>query len=157
MLFICCLPVAYTCVWLEPSWHCGPFRFVSVSSLSFKFCSATQVMFLTWSLSSLVFFTWFFLFLSFSCLSCCVQLVSCQQWVRKSLSHLDKVHRIKVTRYTEQSCRLLDVTWNHHSCNFVVNLNNLLLTFSQCSPDGGELRLEIDPEERKGYSEPWDV
>jgi len=27
MLFICCLPVAYTCVWLEPSWHCGPFRY----------------------------------------------------------------------------------------------------------------------------------
>lgn len=25
MLFICCLPVAYTCVWLAPSWHCGPF------------------------------------------------------------------------------------------------------------------------------------
>ena len=25
MLFLCILPVAYTLVWLKPSWHCGPF------------------------------------------------------------------------------------------------------------------------------------
>ena len=25
MLFLCTLPVAYTVVWLKPSWHCGPF------------------------------------------------------------------------------------------------------------------------------------
>lgn len=25
MLFICTLPVGYAMVWLEPSWHCGPF------------------------------------------------------------------------------------------------------------------------------------
>ena len=25
MLFLCTLPVAYAIVWLEPSWHCGPF------------------------------------------------------------------------------------------------------------------------------------
>lgn len=25
MLFLCVLPVAYAIVWLEPSWHCGPF------------------------------------------------------------------------------------------------------------------------------------
>lgn len=25
MLFLCTLPVAYAVVWLEPSWHCGPF------------------------------------------------------------------------------------------------------------------------------------
>ena len=25
MLFLCILPVAYTLVWLQPSWHCGPF------------------------------------------------------------------------------------------------------------------------------------
>ncbi|XP_017769171.1 PREDICTED: transmembrane channel-like protein 3 [Nicrophorus vespilloides] len=25
MLFLCVLPVGYTIVWLEPSWHCGPF------------------------------------------------------------------------------------------------------------------------------------
>ncbi|XP_015788900.1 transmembrane channel-like protein 1 [Tetranychus urticae] len=25
MLFICILPVGYAVVWLEPSWHCGPF------------------------------------------------------------------------------------------------------------------------------------
>ena len=25
MLFLCTLPVAYTLVWLKPSWHCGPF------------------------------------------------------------------------------------------------------------------------------------
>ncbi|RWS08508.1 transmembrane channel-like protein 3 [Dinothrombium tinctorium] len=25
MLFICTLPVGYAIVWLEPSWHCGPF------------------------------------------------------------------------------------------------------------------------------------
>ena len=25
MLFLCTLPVAYTIVWLKPSWHCGPF------------------------------------------------------------------------------------------------------------------------------------
>ncbi|XP_065560288.1 transmembrane channel-like protein isoform X2 [Artemia franciscana] len=25
MLFLCTLPVVYTIVWLEPSWHCGPF------------------------------------------------------------------------------------------------------------------------------------
>ena len=34
MLFICCLPVAYTCVWLKPSWHCGPFRCCVSSSRS---------------------------------------------------------------------------------------------------------------------------
>ena len=27
MLFLCTLPVAYAIVWLEPSWHCGPFRY----------------------------------------------------------------------------------------------------------------------------------
>ncbi|GBM89198.1 Transmembrane channel-like protein 3 [Araneus ventricosus] len=26
MLFLCTLPVGFACVWLEPSWHCGPFR-----------------------------------------------------------------------------------------------------------------------------------
>ncbi|KAL1428995.1 hypothetical protein MTO96_016737 [Rhipicephalus appendiculatus] len=26
MLFVCTLPVGYAMVWLEPSWHCGPFR-----------------------------------------------------------------------------------------------------------------------------------
>ena len=25
MLFLCTLPVGYAIVWLEPSWHCGPF------------------------------------------------------------------------------------------------------------------------------------
>ncbi|CAL1277667.1 unnamed protein product [Larinioides sclopetarius] len=25
MLFLCTLPVGFACVWLEPSWHCGPF------------------------------------------------------------------------------------------------------------------------------------
>lgn len=25
MLFLCVLPVAYMIVWIEPSWHCGPF------------------------------------------------------------------------------------------------------------------------------------
>ena len=25
MLFLCVLPVSYAIVWLEPSWHCGPF------------------------------------------------------------------------------------------------------------------------------------
>lgn len=25
MLFLCVLPVAFAIVWLEPSWHCGPF------------------------------------------------------------------------------------------------------------------------------------
>lgn len=25
MLFLCTLPVSYAVVWLEPSWHCGPF------------------------------------------------------------------------------------------------------------------------------------
>lgn len=25
MLFLCVLPVCYAIVWLEPSWHCGPF------------------------------------------------------------------------------------------------------------------------------------
>ena len=41
MLFICCLPVAYTCVWLEPSWHCGPFRWADarVSFFSSPFFS----------------------------------------------------------------------------------------------------------------------
>ena len=24
-LFVCTLPVAFTMVWKEPSWHCGPF------------------------------------------------------------------------------------------------------------------------------------
>lgn len=28
MLFLCTLPVSYAVVWLEPSWHCGPFRWV---------------------------------------------------------------------------------------------------------------------------------
>lgn len=26
MLFLCTLPVGYSLVWLNPSWHCGPFR-----------------------------------------------------------------------------------------------------------------------------------
>lgn len=30
MLFLCTLPVAYAIVWLEPSWHCGPFRYHSL-------------------------------------------------------------------------------------------------------------------------------
>lgn len=25
MLFLCVLPVGYAIVWVEPSWHCGPF------------------------------------------------------------------------------------------------------------------------------------
>lgn len=25
MLFLCVLPVSYAIVWIEPSWHCGPF------------------------------------------------------------------------------------------------------------------------------------
>ena len=25
MLFLCTLPVAFTLVWIKPSWHCGPF------------------------------------------------------------------------------------------------------------------------------------
>ncbi|XP_054713583.1 LOW QUALITY PROTEIN: transmembrane channel-like protein [Uloborus diversus] len=25
MLFLCTLPVGFACVWLQPSWHCGPF------------------------------------------------------------------------------------------------------------------------------------
>lgn len=25
MLFLCVLPVGYAVVWIEPSWHCGPF------------------------------------------------------------------------------------------------------------------------------------
>ncbi|EEC08501.1 conserved hypothetical protein, partial [Ixodes scapularis] len=29
MLFVCTLPVGYAMVWLEPSWHCGPFRQVT--------------------------------------------------------------------------------------------------------------------------------
>ncbi|KAH9378527.1 hypothetical protein HPB48_015023 [Haemaphysalis longicornis] len=28
MLFVCTLPVGYAMVWLEPSWHCGPFRLI---------------------------------------------------------------------------------------------------------------------------------
>lgn len=25
MLFLCVLPVGYAIVWINPSWHCGPF------------------------------------------------------------------------------------------------------------------------------------
>ena len=39
MLFLCILPVAYTLVWLKPSWHCGPFsdyeRIYKVSTTRF--------------------------------------------------------------------------------------------------------------------------
>lgn len=32
MLFISTLPVGYMVVWLEPSWHCGPFRYFELIS-----------------------------------------------------------------------------------------------------------------------------
>lgn len=32
MLFLCTLPVGFACVWLQPSWHCGPFRYGKLTS-----------------------------------------------------------------------------------------------------------------------------
>ena len=72
MLFICCLPVAYSCVWLEPSWHCGPFRSVSMCNHSSSSMKLQVVC------------------ISFSCLTCV-----CQQH-----SEYERVYHI-LTKYIE--------------------------------------------------------
>lgn len=38
MLFLCVLPVGYAIVWVEPSWHCGPFSgYATISQFFTKF------------------------------------------------------------------------------------------------------------------------
>jgi hypothetical protein len=44
MLFLCTLPVAYAVVWLEPSWHCGPFRYEDSKNFSKSFKTRTKLL-----------------------------------------------------------------------------------------------------------------